>query len=331
MPQTRTVLERAAQSYVLFVVLGLVVGLTLAPVAWQAAASSDGTVAVVPVAGAVDGGAANEYGATMERARQRGDIEAVVLVANSGGGGASASESMYLHTKRTAKEMPVVASVDAGAASGAYYAIAPSDRIFAKPSSIVGSVGVVAGAPTDVEPTNMVATTGPNKVSGGDQREFYSIVESLGESFYNAVEESRGDALDLSRTELAEARIYAGGQAVENGLVDEIGDRRAAVEHAAERAGLDDYDVTVLRPDGPSRFVSRANYLGADVPNKEMVEPSYLLEDDSSAPVLLMVPGSYLDQPDAAERPVASGIGAGRQGASEAGRIARPSGAGVVG
>lgn len=309
MSQIRTVLGRAARSYVLFVVLGLVVGLTLAPVAWQAAESTDGTVAVVPVAGAIDGGVANEYGATLERARQRGDVKAVVLVVNSGGGSASASESMYLHTKRTAREMPVVASVGAGAASGAYYTIAPSDRIFAKPSSVVGSVGVVASVPTDVEPNDLVATTGPNKVTGGDQREFYSIVESLGESFYNAVEESRGDALALSRTELAEARLYAGGQAVGNGLVDEIGDRRTAVTHAAERAGLDDYDVTVLRPDHPARFLSRANYLGADVPDKEMVGPSYLVDDDSSAPDLLMVPGSYLREADAAERPATTGSG----------------------
>lgn len=324
MSQIRMVLERAARSYVLFVVLGLIVGLTLAPVAWQAA-ESDGTVAVVPVAGAIDGGTASEYGAMLQQARQRGDVKAVVLVVNSGGGAASASESMYLHTKRTVDEMPVVASIDAGAASGAYYAIAPSDRIFAKPSSIVGSVGVLAGAPTDLEPNNLVATTGPNKLSGGDQREFYSIVESLGEAFYNAVERSRGDALELSRTELAQARIYAGGQAVDNGLADEIGGRRAAIAHAAERAGLDDYDVTVIRPDGPTRFVSRANYLGADLQNKRMVGPSYFFRDNSSAPVFLMVPGSYLDVPDRSERTtvgVESAAGEGR----EYDRVPRPRG-----
>ncbi|MFB6302681.1 MAG: S49 family peptidase [Haloferacaceae archaeon] len=302
MSQIRTVLGSAARSYVLFVVLGVVLGLTLAPVAWQAT-DTDGTVAVVPVAGALDGGVANEYGSMLRKARQSGDVKAVVLVVNSGGGGASASESMYLDTKRTAEQMPVVASVDAAAASGAYYTIAPSDRIFAKPSSLLGSVGVVAGAPTDVEPNDIVATTGPNKLTGGDQREFYSIVESLGEAFYNAVERSRGDALKLSRTELAQARLYAGGQAVGNGLADEIGGRQAAIAHAAEQAGMDDYDVRVLQPDGPSRFVSRANYLGADVPNKRMVGPSYLLQDNSSAPVFLMVPGSYLDRPDTTERP----------------------------
>jgi protease-4 len=325
MSQIRSVLERAARSYVLFVVLGVVLGLTLAPVAWQAA-ESDGTVAVVPVAGAIDGSVAGEYGAMLRQARQSGQIQAVVLVANSGGGGASASESMYLDTKRTADQMPVVTSVDAGAASGAYYAIAPSDRIFVKPSSTVGSIGVVATAPTDVEPNDIAATTGPNKLTGGDQREFYAVVESLGEAFYNGVETSRGDALNLSRTELAQARIYAGGQAVENGLADQIGGRQAAIATAAERANLDDYDVRVLTPDGPTRFVSRTNYLGADVPNKRMVGPSYLANPNSSAPVYLMVPGSYLVSPDQAASTSGDGDERAGAGTAAAARAARRSG-----
>ncbi|MFB6304674.1 MAG: S49 family peptidase [Haloferacaceae archaeon] len=292
----RTVLGRAAQSYVLFVALGLVVGLTLAPVAWQAA-DTDGTVAVVPVAGAIDGNTADAYGSMMRQARQDSDVKAVVLVANSGGGSASASEEMYLQTKRTADQMPVVASVDAAALSGAYYTIAPSDRIYAKPSSLVGSIGVLANAPTDVEPNDIVATTGPNKLSGGDAREFYSILETLGNAFYNAVETSRGDRLKLSRTELAQGRYWAGTQAVQNGMADAVGGQQAAIAHAAEQAGLEDYDVKRLRPNGQSRFLSRSNYLAAEVPNKTMVESSYLLGQEETAPTFLMVAGSYLDAP----------------------------------
>lgn len=291
----RTVLGRAARSYVLFVALGLVIGLTLAPVAWQAA-ESEGTVAVVPVAGTIDGDTADSYGSMLRQARQDSDVKAVVLVVNSGGGSASASEQMYLETKRTAARMPVVTSVDAAALSGAYYTVAPSDRIYAKPSSLVGSVGVLATAPTDLEPNDLVATTGPNKLSGGDAREFYAILESLGNAFYNAVETSRGDRLELSRTELAQGRYWAGTQSVENGLADTIGGQQAAIAYAAEQAGLDEYDVKVLRPGGQSRFLSRANYLAANVPNKTMVGPSYLLGEGGATPSFLMVAGSYLDE-----------------------------------
>ena len=124
------------------------------------------------------------------------------------------------------------------------------DTIYAKPASIVGSVGVRAALPQDVEPNDVVGTTGPNKLTGGDSREFFALLESLQTAFLNAVYENRGDRIDLTRAELAEAQIYSGTQAVQNGLADRIGDRESAVRAAAEAAGLSRYDVELLRPDG---------------------------------------------------------------------------------
>jgi protease-4 len=290
----RALLTRIARSYVLFVVIGVVVGLALAPVAWDAS-SSDGTVAVVPVAGTIDGGSAAGVSSMLQQARSDPDVEAVVLLVNSGGGGAAASEEMYLQTKRTAEEMPVITSVDASAASGAYYTIAPSDHIYAKPASTVGSVGVLATTPQALEPTDIVSATGPNKLTGGDEREFNYILESLGNAFIGAVFEQRGEQLELSRTELEQARIYSGTQAVQNGLVDSIGGRQAAVEHAADEADLDNYDVRVMRPDGTARFLSRSNYIASTAPDKEMVSAEYLYGEGPSGPVFLMVPATYLD------------------------------------
>jgi len=290
----RALLTRIARSYVLFVVIGVVVGLVLAPVAWNAT-SSEGTVAVVPVSGTIDGGTSAGVSAMLQQARSDSDVEAVVLLVNSGGGGAAASEEMYLQTKRTAQQMPVITSVDAAAASGAYYTIAPSDHIYAKPASTVGSVGVLATTPTALEPTTVISTTGPNKLTGGDDREFNYILESLGNAFVGAVFEQRGDRLELSRTELEQARIYSGTQAVQNGLVDSIGGRQAAVEHAADEAGLDNYNVRVMRPDGTARFLSRSNYIASTAPNKTMVSADYLYGEEPSGPVFLMVPATYLD------------------------------------
>jgi protease-4 len=290
----RALLARIARSYVLFVVIGVVVGLALAPVAWNAT-SSEGTVAVVPVAGTIDGGTAAGTSSMLQQARADPDVKAVVLLVNSGGGGAAASEELYLQTKRTSQEMPLVTSVDASAASGAYYTIAPSDRIYAKPASTVGSVGVLATTPTALEPITLISTTGPNKLTGGDEREFNYILESLGNAFIGAVFEQRGDRLELSRTELEQARIYSGSQAVQNGLVDSIGGRQAAVEHAADEAGLDRYNVRVMRPDGTARFLSRSNYVASTAPNKTMVSAEYLYGEDPSSPVFLMVPATYVD------------------------------------
>jgi protease-4 len=293
----RGLLRRIARSYVLFVVIGVVVGLALAPVAWNAT-SSEGTVAVVPVAGTIDGGTSAGVTSMLQQARSDPDVKAVVLLVNSGGGGAAASEELYLQTKRTADEMPLVTSVDAAAASGAYYTIAPSDHIYAKPASTVGSVGVLATTPQALEPTGLVSTTGPNKLTGGDEREFNYILESLGNAFIGAVFEQRGDRLELSRTEVEQARIYSGTQAVQNGMVDSIGGRQAAVEHAAEEADLDNYDVRVMRPGGTTRFLSRSNYVSSNASDKEMVDAQYLYGENTTEPVFLMVPASYLGTAD---------------------------------
>ncbi|MFB6121963.1 MAG: S49 family peptidase [Haloferacaceae archaeon] len=294
----KALFRRVAKSYVLFVVIGIVVGAALAPVAWDAA-ESDGTVAVVPLAGSIDGNSASSFTSMLSQARQDPDVEAVVVVSNSGGGAAAASEEQYLQMKRTAREMTVVTAVDASAASGAYYTVVPSDYIYAKPASIVGSVGVLANAPTDVEPNGLIATTGPNKLSGGDGREFYYLLETLGNAFYNAVYEQRGSQLELSRTELAQARIYSGAQAVQNGLVDDIGGTQAAIQKAAELEGLSNYDVRTMRPDGERRFLARSNYVASTVSDKRMIDSSYFVDDEASTPVFLMLPASYLDDADA--------------------------------
>jgi protease-4 len=299
------VLRRASRSYVLFIAIGLVVGLAIAPVAFQTT-ESDGTVAVIPLSGGITGGTSSSVGSMLEQARENPDIDAVVIVANSGGGSAAASEELYLQAKRTAQEMPVVASVDASAASGAYYTIAPSDVIYAKPASLVGSVGVLANAPRSVEPNEFIGTTGSNKLSGFDDRGFYYLLENLGNSFYNAVETQRGDRLELSRGELAQAKIYSGTQAVENGMADRIGGRQAAVTAAAEEAGLENYEVRTLRPRGETVFLSRNNYLAADAPNGQMVSSDYFMNTDDNSPTFLMLPASYLGNDGEAVEPTTS-------------------------
>lgn len=291
-------LGRVRRSYLTFVVIGLVVGALLTPVAWSAAtgANVDGEVAVVPIEGSIDGASVSETTAALKQARADPDVKAVVLVANSGGGTAAASEELYLQVRRTAKEMPVYAAVDAAAASGAYYALMPAERIYAKPSSIVGSVGVLAPLPVDPEPNDIVAATGPNKLSGADEREFRYQLERLQEAFLGAVYAHRGDELELSRTELAEARIFVGATAVENGVVDEIGDREAAIRAAAADAGLDDYRVTVLRGNGTVRFVSQAAYHASNAPEKRMISANYYTSDPGATPVILMMPADYVER-----------------------------------
>lgn len=293
----RHFLGRLTRSWILFAVLGLVVGLLVAPVAFNVGSTAPGTVAVIPIEGGIDGASASGVSAQLKKARSDPSIDAVVLVSNSPGGGASASETLYLEVSRTAEQMPVVASVDAMAASGAYYAVAPADHIYTKPSSLVGSVGVFVTTPADPQPIDEVVASGPKKLSGGNERDWSYKTESLRRAFVGAVFASRGDELTISRTELSEANLFTGAQAVTNGMADEIGGSGEAIREAARRAGLDDYRVKVLRPDGDPVFISRTNFVASSAEDKRLVSPTYFvgtLGEDPTVPNVLMLPPSVV-------------------------------------
>lgn len=293
----RRFLGRSSRSWVVVVAVGLVVGLALAPVAVQVASTTTGTVAVVPIEGGIDGGSAAGVTTALTEARNDPSIEAVVLVSNSPGGGAAASETLHLEVSRTARQMPVVASVDAMAASGAYYAIAPSDHIYTKPSSLVGSVGVFATRPTDPQPIDSVIASGPKKLSSGNERDWSYKVESLRLAFVGAVVTAREDNLTLSQAELSKGNLYTGGTAVRNGLADDIGGTPQAIDRAARMAGMDDYEVRVLRPTNTTLFVSRTNYVASSAADKRMVSPTYFVGTVGSAPTVpnvVMMPPSVV-------------------------------------
>ena len=243
--------------YVVVVVAAVLVASVLAPVVWSATQGSDterSSVAVITLRGGTTGANVAAISEDLRQARANGSTEAVVLRIDSGGGPVTSSEELYLAVNRTAAEMPVVAYVEGAAASGGYFGIAPADHIYVKPSSIVGSIGVIATLPSVLEQqndiTNAVIRSGPDKQiqSIDDVR---TQVELLQRAFVGTVMEHRGDELTLSRTEVSEADVYRGTVAVENGFADDIGSLESAIAHAAEEAdGIEDdgYDVAYREP-----------------------------------------------------------------------------------
>ncbi|MFC7325748.1 S49 family peptidase [Halorubrum rutilum] len=296
--RTRSALSWAVDSYVLFVVLGVLLGAALAPAAVDTATGPDGTVAVVPIQGTIDGEQATEYRAMLAEARAEAD--AVVIVANSGGGSAAASESMYMQTLRLRESVPVVATVDGVAASGAYFAIAPADEVYVKPSSFVGSVGVLGTVPPDVEPNAVLGATGPDKVEGFGEREFFTTLETSRNAFVGSVAEHRGDRLELTENEVAAATIFGGSTAVDNGMADAIGDRRTAVAAAADRAGLDRPAVEVITPtdvgegEWTATYALRATYHAGNADEKrfEPIRTADATRRGSFPTVLMAHPGA---------------------------------------
>jgi len=182
-------------------------------------------------------------------ARQDPAIKAVVLVINSPGGSAAYSEELYLDVLETRRQMPVVASVDLLAASGAYYMAAAADEIYAKPTSNVGSIGVIAFLPdNNVYLEEDLLTTGPYKAFGGTRDGVVRQIERAKFAFLQAVETGRGEKLAIDRQTLSRAEVYTGVQAMEYGLIDGLAANEEVLRRAADLAGLKNYDAVELYP-----------------------------------------------------------------------------------
>ena len=184
----------------------------------------------------------------LKYARENPALKAVVVVMNSPGGSAALSEELFLDVLQTREKLPVVASIDLLAASGAYYMAAAADEIYAKPTSNVGSVGVIASLPGDVFIEEDLLTTGPYKAFGGTRDGYVRQIERAKFAFLDAVRVGRGERLTMDLADLSRAEIYTGIQALDYGLIDGLGSGEEAIERAAALAGLRDYETVELYP-----------------------------------------------------------------------------------
>jgi protease IV len=210
----------------------------------------------------------------IEKARKDPSIKAVVLRIDSPGGSALASESIHAALKRLKAEKPLIVSMGSVAASGGYYIAACADRIFAQPTSIVGSIGVVGGKMVFkgvydwMGMTSFKYTRGGDKVAIFDEVTGFSpeekkwFVDSMTEVytlFVKAVNDGRGGKLRDFEEKIAGGKIFTGRQALNNGLIDELGGIARAIEFSAERAGFKEkeYEVRVLnsQPKFMDRFL----------------------------------------------------------------------------
>lgn len=195
-------------------------------------------------------------------ARENPAIKAVVLIINSPGGSAAYSEELFLDVLHTRRQMPVVASIDLLAASGAYYMAAAADEIYAKPTSNIGSIGVIAFLPGELFVEEDLLTTGPYKAFGGSRDAVTRQIERAKFAFLQAIETGRADRLEIDLATLSRAEIYTGVQALEFGLIDGLAANDEVVRRAAQLAGLrGGYEVVQLYPlalEGASGAAARA-------------------------------------------------------------------------
>lgn len=185
------------------------------------------------------------------RIRQDKDIKAVVLRVNSPGGSATAAEVMQREVQLTRERMPVVVSMGDVAASGGYWIATDSNRIFAEPNTITGSIGVFGlllnfqklandnGITWDAVKTGKYADN--QTVSRPKSPEELAVYQRSVNRIYNLFLNRVAQGRKLSQAkvaEIAQGRVWSGTAAKDIGLVDEIGGLDAAIEHAAGLAKL---------------------------------------------------------------------------------------------
>lgn len=204
-------------------------------------------------------------------------IEAILLRIDSPGGTAAASQEIAMEIARVNK--PIIASVGDVAASGAYWIASQCDAIVATPSSAVGSIGVILQIPNyeglldkiGVEYT--VITRGEFKDAGSPFRSLTATevamlntdMDFIYEQFVQGVAEGRG--LEVAEVEeMATGWVWSAGQAIDMGLVDELGTYQDAIDIAADQAGIDTFEVIYYDEPSPWDllywFVSATDQLG---------------------------------------------------------------------
>jgi signal peptide peptidase SppA len=188
----------------------------------------------------------------LERAFKTRGAKAVALAINSPGGSPVQSALIAGRIRALAdeKQLPVLAFVEDVAASGGYWLACAADEIFADPSSIVGSIGVVSAgfgfqeaiAKLGVE--RRVHTTGEHKAlldpfraeRADDLVLLRQIHGDILARFVAHVRSRRGDRLQGDDSQLFDGRIWTGDAAVQHGLIDGLGEARAVIR---QRYGKD--------------------------------------------------------------------------------------------
>lgn len=221
-------------------------------------------IAVVYAIGEINSGEGDDMSIGSERiskairkARRDDKVKAIVMRVNSPGGSALASDVIWREVKLAAQEKPFVVSMGDVAASGGYYIACAADKIYADATTITGSIGVLGLVPNlqntmrnklgitfdyvkTHENANMMTPMRPLTPFQHDV--ILESIEDIYATFVQHVADGRGmtwEAVD----EIGQGRVWAGADAVNIGLVDEIGGMEDAINEAISLARLETWSI----------------------------------------------------------------------------------------
>lgn len=197
----------------------------------------------------------------LDKVLKNDQIKGLVLRVDSPGGSAFAAElirSKLAEIQQTGK--PVVVSMGSTAASGGYWISATSDRIFAQPTTITGSIGIFGlfatvedglnklGVHVDGVSTTNYATISPLSPLSDDLAQILQLnVENGYHQFISLVQKGRHYPSYDTVDKLAQGRIWTGREAKANGLVDQLGGLDAAIAYTARLLNLKQYDKIAIQ------------------------------------------------------------------------------------
>lgn len=257
------------------------------------AGSSAKQIGVLEVIGAVT----NERLITkqIESFKENDAIAAVVLRVDSPGGAVGSSQEIYSELKRLSLDKPLIVSFGSVAASGGYYIAVAGERLFASPGTITGSIGVImsfpdyqellgkVGVKTEVIKSGVYKDVGSSTrdMTGEERQLLNEMLADVHDQFIEAISKGRNIPLE-ELIPYVDGRIFTGRQALDIGLIDELGTFNDAVAYAAARAGLSGRPDLVYPDPERGGLLQRylnilmSRYVGVDLGTYKTSGPLYL-------------------------------------------------------
>ncbi len=271
-PQTRKARQRTLRDWVVLgsavLLLMYVVGFLLMGFSSSPSPSGSGpkgnffsispNLALIPIQGEIVSGGGSgtvpysEIVDALDRAENDASIDGIFLDIDSPGGSVVASKQIVAKIRKSKK--PVIAWIGELGASGGYYIAASSNYVLADADSITGSIGVISTHPNVKELFEKIGITMTN-IKTGDLKDngspykdmteeekqlFQDLVNQAFDGFVKDVKSFRGEKLNpLKFDSILDGRIVSGRQALEIGLIDQIGTREEAITKAGELTGME--------------------------------------------------------------------------------------------
>jgi len=231
---------------IILIVVILIIALYLASFLSPA---SGGKIGVVEIEGAITD--MKEAMEDVVKFKEDDSIKGVILRINSPGGAVGPTQEIYSEIKKLKKSKKVYVSMGSVCASGGYYLAVTGEKVYASPSTITGSIGVIMeqavvedlmkkiGIESNTIKSGPLKDTGSpfRKMREDEKKYLQSLIDSIYEQFVNDVAEGRKMPVDQVK-QLADGRIYTGLQAKDTGLIDNIGTFYDVVDEMQKDLGI---------------------------------------------------------------------------------------------